>query len=265
MLNVTVDDFTYANGVYTLKDGIADSQSMYAQLNPTSLSEMRPTGQTAFPGMGKYKDLNGDGIVDDNDITVIGDMTPDCTGGFNLNAQWKGFDLGAYFNWSIGNEVYNAHKLATMHGGKEAGVFENKLAILNDSFLPFTVENGNIVMLFDNPTKMAEVNKGATMPFGYQENGIVSTYGIEDGSFLRLNTLTLGYTLPKQITKKAGISNLRVYASVYNVFTISGYSGLDPEVNTNKSQGGAAYPTIGLDWGAYPRARSFVVGLNLSF
>ncbi len=261
----TVDDFTYANGVYTLKDGIADSQSMYAQLNPTSLSEMRPAGQTAFPGMGKYKDLNGDGIVDDNDITVIGDMTPDCTGGFNLNAQWKGFDLGAYFNWSIGNEVYNAHKLATMHGGKEAGVFENKLAILNDSFLPFTVENGNIVMLFDNPTKMAEVNKGATMPFGYQENGIVSTYGIEDGSFLRLNTLTLGYTLPKQITKKAGISNLRVYASVYNVFTITGYSGLDPEVNTNKSQGGAAYPTIGLDWGAYPRARSFVVGLNLSF
>ncbi len=261
----TVDDFTYDNGVYTLKEGIADSQSMYAQLNPTSLTEMRPSGQTAFPGMGKYKDLNGDGVVNDEDITVIGDMTPDCTGGFNLNVQWKGFDLGAYFNWSIGNEVYNAHKLASMHGGKEAGVFENKLAMLENSFLPFTVTNGQIELLFDNPTKMAEVNKNATMPFGYQENGIVSSFGIEDGSFLRLNTLTLGYTLPKQLTKKIGLQNLRVYGSVYNVFTITGYSGLDPEVNANMNNNSAAYPTVGLDWGAYPRARSFVLGLNLSF
>ena len=260
----TVDDFNFENGVYTLKEGVADSQSMYAQLNGVP-SGSRPDGQTAFPGMGKYKDLTGDGIVDDADITKIGDMTPDCTGGFNLNVQWKGFDLGAYFNWSIGNEVYNAHKLASMHGGKEAGVFENKLAMLKNSFLPFTVENGQIVDITMDPAKLASVNAKATMPFGYQENGIVSTFGIEDGSFLRLNTLTLGYTLPKQLTKKFGVSNLRVYGSVYNVFTITGYSGLDPEVNANKNNNNAAYPTTGLDWGAYPRARSFVVGLNLSF
>ena len=151
-----------------------------------------------------------------------------------------------------------------MHGGKEAGLFENKLAFLKDSFMPFTVKNGNIEMLY-TPSELAAANEGATMPFGYQENGIISTIGIEDGSFLRLNTLTLGYTLPQQLTKKAGISNCRVYASIYNVFTLTGYSGLDPEVNTNTAQGGAAYPTVGLDWGAYPRARSFVVGLNLSF
>ena len=259
----TVDDFTYDNGVYTLKEGVADSKSMYQQLNGIPAGA-RPDGQTAYPGMGKYKDLDGDGDVDNEDITVIGDMTPDCTGGFNLNAQWKGFDLGAYFNWSIGNEVYNAHKLASMHGGKEAGLFENKLAFLKDSFMPFTVKNGNIEMLY-TPSELAAANEGATMPFGYQENGIISTIGIEDGSFLRLNTLTLGYTLPQQLTKKAGISNCRVYASIYNVFTLTGYSGLDPEVNTNTAQGGAAYPTVGLDWGAYPRARSFVVGLNLSF
>ena len=259
----TVDDFIYENGVYTLKEGVADSKSMYQQLNGIPAGA-RPEGQTAYPGMGKYKDISGNGVVDNEDITVIGDMTPDCTGGFNLNAQWKGFDLGAYFNWSIGNEVYNAHKLASMHGGKEAGLFENKLAFLKDSFMPFTVKNGNIEMLY-TPSELAAANEGATMPFGYQENGIISTIGIEDGSFLRLNTLTLGYTLPQQLTKKAGISNCRVYASIYNVFTLTGYSGLDPEVNTNTAQGGAAYPTVGLDWGAYPRARSFVVGLNLSF
>ena len=82
---------------------------------------------------------------------------------------------------------------------------------------------------------------------------------------VRLNTLTLGYTLPKELTKKVGISNLRVYGSIYNVFTLTGYSGLDPEVNANTKQNNQAYPTVGLDWGAYPRPRSFVLGLNLSF
>ena len=103
------------------------------------------------------------------------------------------------------------------------------------------------------------------MPLGYNETGIVSTLGIEDGSYLRLGTLTLGYTFPKNLISKAGISNLRIYGSIYNVFTITGYSGLDPEVNSNSNLNHAVYPTPGLDWGTYPRARSFVVGVNLSF
>ena len=262
----TVDDFTYADGVYTLKPGIMDIKggNIYQQLNGVPGSA-RPAGQTAFPGMAKYKDVSGDGSIGDEDVTEIGDMTPDFTGGFNLNLQWKNFDLGAYFNFSVGNEVYNANKLATLYNYKETGVYENKLAILSNSFKPFTVENGQIVNLLDNPTKLAEVNKNADMPFGYNETAVVSSYGIEDGSFLRLNTLTLGYTLPKELTKKVGISNLRVYGSIYNVFTLTGYSGLDPEVNANTKQNNQAYPTVGLDWGAYPRPRSFVLGLNLSF
>ena len=106
------------------------------------------------------------------------------------------------------------------------------------------------------PENNSSNNINAKLPLAYSENGYVSTLGIEDGSYLRLNTLTLGYTLPKQFIKKAGISNLRVYGSIYNVFTITGYSGLDAEVNTNTST--SDYPKWGLDWGTYPRARSFL-------
>ena len=100
---------------------------------------------------------------------------------------------------------------------------------------------------------------------GCYENYVTSSIAIENGSFLRLNTLTLGYSLPRNILHHVGLSSLRVYGTIYNLFTITGYSGLDPEVNTNSSQGNASYPTTGLDWGTYPRARSFVLGLNVKF
>ena len=103
------------------------------------------------------------------------------------------------------------------------------------------------------------------MPLAYNESGVTSSLGIENGSFLRLNTVTLGYSFSKALLHRIGLNSLRVYGSVYNLVTITGYSGLDPEVNTNTAQGHAVYPTTGLDWGTYPRARSFVFGLNLNF
>jgi len=104
-------------------------------------------------------------------------------------------------------------------------------------------------------------------PLCTNENGIISTLGIEDGSYLRLNTLTAGYTVPSSssFAKALNISNLRVYATIYNLFTLTKYSGLDPEVSTAQNINGAQYPTPGIDWGAYPRARSFVLGVNVSF
>jgi hypothetical protein len=128
----------------------------------------------------------------------------------------------------------------------------------------YDVENGQLVHL-TTPEQLDAANVNAKLPTIYQENGVTSTLGIEDGSFLRLNTLTLGYTLPKSLLKRAGLNNLRIYGSIYNLLTITGYSGLDPEVNANTSQNKQAYPTTGLDWGTYPRARSFILGLNLSF
>lgn len=263
----TTDDFNYADGVYTLKPGVSDVSS---SIVPTfhGVDGKRPQGQVAFPGMAKYKNLNNsgnsEGIIDTDDYTIIGDMNPVHTGGFNINATYKNFDLGLYFNWSYGNEIYNVNKLGSLYGYKESGVYENKLAFLKGSYKIFDIVDGNLKEL-KSPAELDAVNANATLPLCYNEQGVVSTLGIEDGSYLRLNTMTLGYTLPKQWLNKAGISNLRVYGTVYNLFTITGYSGLDPEVSANANLNHAVYPTPGLDWGTYPRARSFVVGVNLSF
>lgn len=259
----TPADFDYSNGKYTLKKGIPDLGSFYGVTHGLSSSD-RPSNQGAYPGLAKFKDLNNDGKIDDNDISVIGNMTPKYTGGFNLSVTFKNIDFGAYFNWSVGNDLYNANKLASLYGPKEAGVYENKLAILNNAYKIYDVVNGQLVRL-TTPDQLNAANVNASLPLAYNEVGIASTLGIEDGSFLRLNTLNLGYTLPKSIISKAGISNLRIYGSIYNVFTITKYSGLDPEVNADPSHNGAVYPTTGLDFGTYPRPRSFVIGLNLSF
>lgn len=260
----TTADFDYdaATNTYTLKEGIADlSTSVYS--NPHGLGN-RADGQIAYPGLPKYKDLNNDGIIDENDVTVIGDMNPVHTGGFNLNVAYKNFDLGMYFNWSYGNEIYNLNKLGSFYGYKESGVYENKLAFMKDAYKIYDIVDGQLVNLV-TPEQLDAANANAAYPLAVNENGVTSSFGIEDGSFLRLNTLTLGYTFPKSWMKKIGVNNLRIYGSIYNLFTITGYSGLDPEVNTNTGLNNAQYPTIGLDWGAYPRARSFVVGINLTF
>ena len=256
-------DFTYDNGLYTLKDGVPDIGSWMAVVHGLGTSD-RPSDQHAYPGIPKYKDLNRDGVIDDQDISVIGDMNPVYTGGFNLSASYKNFDLGVYFNWSVGNDIYNANKLTTMYGLKEQGVYQNKLAIMNNSYKIYDVVNGQLVRL-TTPDQLDAANANASLPLAYMEVGAVSTLGIENGSYLRLNTLTLGYTLPKSMMSKAGINNLRLYGSIYNLLTITGYSGLDPEVNTDTSHNDAVYPTSGLDFGTYPRARSFVFGLSLSF
>ena len=190
-------------------------------------------------------------------------MTPKHTGGFNITGSYKNIDFGAYFNWSYGNDIYNVNKLASLNNAKEWGAYENKLSIVKNCFRIYDVRDGELVAL-TTPEQLKEANVNATLPLPYSQNGITSTLGIEDGSYLRLNTLTVGYTFPKKWMQKAGINNLRLYGSIYNVFTITSYSGLDPEVNSNTAANKAFYPTVGLDWGTYPRARSFVIGLNLN-
>lgn len=259
----TTADFNYSNGLYTLKDGETDLGNWMGVVHGLSASD-RPGDQYAYPGLPKFKDMNNDYVIDDKDISVIGDMNPVHTGGFNVNASYKNFDFGLYFNWSYGNQVYNANKLVNLFGIKEQGVYQNKLSFMKDAYNIYDVVNGQLVRL-TTPEELNAANVNATLPLSYQEVGAVSTLGIEDGSYLRLNTLTLGYTLPKSLMSKAGISNIRLYGSIYNLLTITGYSGLDPEVNADPSHNNAVYPTTGLDFGTYPRARSFVFGLSLSF
>ena len=271
----TPDDFNFdpATNSFSLKPGVPDLSASIS--GPYHGAEKYVSGCNAYPGMAKFKDMpkydeNGkavyDGIVDSSDYTVIGNMNPKATGGFNLTANYKNWDLGAYFNFSLGNQVYNITKIASLNGYKETGVYENHLSILKDAYKIIDVQNGQLKRLY-TPDELNAANVNAKYPCFFNENYIVSDLGIEDGSYLRLNTLTLGYSVPSAsaFAKALSISSLRVYATVYNLFTLTKYSGLDPEVNSNEFINNAIYPTPGIDWGSYPRARSFVLGINVSF
>jgi hypothetical protein len=172
--------------------------------------------------------------------------------------MYKGIDLGLNFNWSYGNKIYNANYLAALFGSKQDGLYRNRLDVLAGSYKIYEIVDGQLSFVTD-PDKLNALNADATIYMPFQENVVVSTLGVQDGSFLRLNNVTLGYTLPKNLSEKVKISKLRVYGSIYNAMTFTKYLGLDPEVNTNTSQGNARYPTTGLDCGSYPRARSFTL------
>ena len=266
----TVDDFDYnsTTGMYTLKSGVPDIGSgILGTVYGTTAH--KPVGQSAYPGVVKFRDISGpngvpDGVVNESDVAVIGDMNPKHTGGFSISGNYKTIDLSLNFNWSYGNKIYDANYLAAFYGSKEDGLYRNRLNYLSSSYRIYDIQNGQIVSVTD-PTALTALNANATTFLPYHENPICSTLGIQDGSFLRLNTVTLGYTLPKNLTTKVGIGKLRIYGSIYNALTFTKYPGLDPEVNTNTSLNSAQYPTIGLDWGSYPRARSYTIGVNVEF
>lgn len=259
----TTNDFDYdsATGMYSLKEGYADLSDAFVSYHKGVV----PAGQNAYPGLPKFVDVYNDGVIDEKDYVEIGNMNPKHTGGFNVNVNYKRFDLGMYFNWSYGNDIYNANKLASLYSSEKAGgLYGNKLAVVKDSYKLYEIQNGTLIRL-TTPEQLDATNKKASLPATYLKQGYVSDIGIEDGSFLRFNTLTLGYTLSKQALAKMKISNLRIYGTVYNLATLTGYSGLDPEVNAQNNSNNSRYPTPGFDWGTYPRSRQFVFGVNATF
>jgi|WetSurMetagenome_2_1015567.scaffolds.fasta_scaffold00002_69 TonB-dependent starch-binding outer membrane protein SusC len=264
----TTDDFTYnpVNNQYTLKTDVPDNKVTSTIYGTQAY---KPTGQSAYPGVVKFKDISGpagvpDGVVNDFDITVIGNMNPKHTGGFNINGDYKGFDFALNFNWSYGSQIYNANKLAGSFGQKEAQLYRNRFDELSTAYKIYDIQNGQLVRIHD-PEALDSLNVNATMNLPFNETPVVSSYGIEDGSFLRLNTVTLGYTLPKAWLDKVKISRVRVYGTIYNALTFTNYSGLDPELNTQQNLNNSTYPTVGLDWGTYPRARAYTFGVNIEF
>ena len=176
----------------------------------------------------------------------------------NNTFAYKNFDLSIFLTYSYGGEVLNATKLTNT---KTALTNKNVLAIASETNRWVTINNdGNIIT---DPEELATVNAGKTVAC-FDDNGSNNTYihswAIEDASFLKLSNVTLGYTFPKRIINKIGLSKLRVYATGNNLFTWSPYTGFDPEVSTMSSP-----LTPGVDFGAYPRSRSFVFGINVSF
>jgi TonB-linked SusC/RagA family outer membrane protein len=186
----------------------------------------------------KYKDLNGDGMIDTRDETFIGNPNPKFTYGYNLNLYYKGFDLGILLQGVYGNKIYNLARALTMFPNVaiagQGGLVQGSL----DTWSPS--------------------NPNAKLPIYSQDLSVndvsPSSLFVESGSYLRVKQMQLGYTFPKI----KGISRLRVYVQAYNVFTITHYSGLDPEVNDG------APSDLGIDYGtAYPISRKFLFGVNL--
>lgn len=229
---------------WKLKEGVADASAVVGKIRP---------------GMMKLKNINGseDNKVTTDDREIIGDANPLHTGGFSINARAYGFDLSANFNWSFGNDVYNANKVEFTQTGKYQ--YRNMNTDMADG-KRWTNLNADGTLCND-PEQLAALNANTTMWSPYTDRMIFSDWAVEDASFLRLNTLTLGYTLPKTLLNKVKIQSLRFYVTGYNLFCITNYSGYDPEVSTMRRTN----LTPGVDYSAYPKSRQFVVGVNLNF
>ena len=191
----------------------------------------------ATPGTMRYKDLNGDGIIDDeNDRTFIGDSNPKHIGGINNTFTYKNFNLSMFWQWSYGNDVFNAARLRS------------------NGFQPFM----NITRDYYENAWTPENQSNIAPAFG-QIEPLASSYYVEDASFLRLKTVNFSYDLPKKVFQGTQISGLRLFISANNLLTFTKYTGFDPEVSSNN-------PLIrGFERFSYPRARSIIMGLNLNF
>jgi TonB-dependent starch-binding outer membrane protein SusC len=237
----TLNDFTYNNGVYTLKPGIA-SNNTYTSFTPA-------------PGRLKFKDLNGDGLINESDKKVIGVAQPKIFGGLNQQFRYKNFDLSVFVNYQFGNDVYNANKLEFTNGYQGNA---NMLTIMNNRWR--TVNSAGAVVT--DPAELAKLNENASIwiPSTSSTAFTLHSWAVEDGSFIRINNITLGYNLPLSLIRKASMKTARAYFTVNNLAVISDYSGYDPEVSTRRG----SPETPGVDYSAYPRSRSFILGLNLA-
>ena len=241
----SVDEFTYTGGKWVLNEGVVDDSAV---IGSTYL----------MPGALKLKDLNGDGRVTVADREVIGNASPDFTGGFSLSGYAYGFDFGANFNFMIGNQVYNANKIEFTSSRK----FNNRNLIeMMDVDKRWTNIDWTTGELITDAAQLKSINAGKTMWSPAVGSAIFSDWAVEDASFLRLQSATLGYTFPGTLTEKIHIRKVRIYVTGTNLFCLTKYTGYDPEVDTRR----ATPLTPGVDYSAYPKSIGFVAGLNLTF
>lgn len=222
----TYDDFDNVNGSYILKKDVP------ANGNPRSGIK---------PGDIKYRDVNGDGTISEKDNVVIGRTQPIHVGGFNNNFIYDRFSLNIFFQWSYGNDILNANRIY-LEGNQVNRSGLNQFATYANRWTP---ENTNTDIF----------RAGGQGPVGYY-----STRLIEDGSYLRLKTVSLSYQLPEKVNKWIGTQSLSASLSAQNLYTWTSYSGMDPEVSV---RGSALTP--GFDYSAYPRSRSMVFSIKATF
>ncbi|UKT64924.1 SusC/RagA family TonB-linked outer membrane protein [Pedobacter mucosus] len=213
------------DGRYTLKANVVNNGSARTAVQPGDI---------------KYKDINGDGVVNTLDQTQIGRAYPIHVGGLSNNISYKNFDLNFFLQWSYGNDIINANRLI-FEGNSSASINLNQYAEYADRWTP------------TNPSNTLH-------RVGGQGPAYYSSRIIEDGSYIRLKTVALGYNFGKQVLQSIKIKALRAYVSGQNLYTITGYSGPDPEVSVKNST-----LTPGFDYSAYPRARTITFGINATF
>ena len=195
--------------------------------------------KTAKPGDIRYKDLNGDKVINDKDRDIIGNANPKLFGGFNNTFSFKGFDLNIFIQGNFGNQIlnYGTFDLLNLTGGN------NQSARVLDRWTP--------------------TNPSNTIPRANSAGGsrILSSFQVEEGSYLRFKNISLGYNLPQGLLSRLAIAFAKIYVTAQNWITITKYTGYDPEVNRY----GSSSLSQGLDYGGYPAAKTILVGLNLKF
>ncbi len=215
-----------------LHDGIFQNQQeidSYTYVDSNGKTQL--IQPNAKPGDIRFKDLDGKNGLNGDDRTMIGKPNPDWTYGFTLSADWKGLDFSAFFQGSIGNDIYKLYRRSNVTFGNYDKSWLNRWHGEGTSnWVPRVIDGDN-------------------------NNYQVSNFFVEDGSYMRLKVLQIGYSLPGQMLQRVGVKGLRFFVQGENLFTITNYSGYDPEVGTRD----------GFDGGTYPQARTYTIGANITF
>ena len=252
------DSYDAATNTYNLKEGVATTALLGGAIG-------------VRPGTIKLQDLNNDGVVDANDITVIGDTNADFTGGFGFNGTLYDFDFSANFTFTYGNDIYNANKIAASQQYR-SGTYPNMLNDMNqaNSYSYMNPETGTLLtsledLAYFNEGGNGQAPKAMWSPYSFGSAVVLPTdWAMEDASFLRLQSVTIGYTLPNNFTKKFGVQRLRFYVTGSNLFCITNYTGYDPEVSSYSRNSSYSGLTPGIDYSSYPKSRAFTFGLNVT-
>jgi TonB-dependent starch-binding outer membrane protein SusC len=225
-----------------IAEGIFKDQNV---LNNAPLQFGQPVGTAAGEtalGDVKYKDINGDGVIDPNDKTFIGNPHPDFTFGFTNNFKYKNLDLSIFVQGSYGNDIMNLTKRA---GTTNASLYDNQLVDALDYYSAINTDS-------NNPRPIASTANN---------NLVISSRYVEDGSYIRIQNVTFGYSFSRDIIERIHMSRLRLYATAQNLFTFTKYTGYDPEIGSFNQN----VLLSGIDNGRYPISRTFSLGLNVEF
>lgn len=234
---ISINQLGYPIGSFygMVQDGIFQNQGEV---------DAHPTQDGKAVGRFRFIDTDGNGIVNAEDRDIIGNPHPDFTGGLNFNASWGNFDLSMFFNGSYGNDIYVVHKEFTVFRLFSTNVRQDRLT---ESWTP-TNTDGIYPLLDQND----------------QFSSTFSSFYVEDGSYVRMKNLQIGFTVPKM----AWFENIRIYIQGQNLFTLTNYSGIDPAlpaISTSGSTGEQSDQSMGIDYGAYPANRIFSIGINANF